>query len=136
MVYSVSIVSSLDRVLSEVLNSELLGVVEALSSRYSFSSSEALSYLGLTEGVSLVRGGGKGKLKEKGKGKERSENVRASLPLPYCGRESVRSDWCQAVRVNHQLYSQCMNVRVSGSSYCLTCKKNAEKNGGNHCMER
>ena len=47
-----------------------------------------------------------------------------SMVLPFCG--VVEASWCQAVRKNHGLYTQCTKSKKDGSDYCSTCLKQAE----------
>ena len=46
------------------------------------------------------------------------------MVLPFCG--VVEASWCQAVRKNHGLYTQCTKSKKDGSDYCSTCLKQAE----------
>jgi len=83
---------------------------------------EALEHLDL-ENVSLTskrRAGGRSKSKvEVG-----SKLCKPSMVLPFCG--VVEASWCQAVRKNHGLYTQCTKSKKDGSDYCSTCLKQAE----------
>ena len=47
-----------------------------------------------------------------------------SMLLPFCG--VVEASWCQAVRFNHGLHTQCTKAKQDGSDYCATCLKQAE----------
>ena len=47
-----------------------------------------------------------------------------SMVIPCCGEIVV--DWCQAVRFNHGLHTQCTNGKVIESDFCKTCSKQAE----------
>ncbi len=73
-------------------------VVSLLASRFNFAEEEALLHL-----------------------KCYSERGRPACPLPFVG--VVQKDWCCGVRKNHDLYSQCTNVRVKDSMLCKTCGK-------------
>ena len=56
------------------------------------------------------------------------ESVKRMIPrliLPFCGEINV--DWCEGVRSNHDLYTQCTNERVN-DLYCNTCQKQADGN--------
>jgi hypothetical protein len=44
--------------------------------------------------------------------------------LPFCG--IVEASWCQAVRFNHGLHTQCTKAKQDGSDYCATCLKQSE----------
>ena len=49
----------------------------------------------------------------------------AKIPLPFCGCENKHN--CIGIRLNHGLYTQCVNLRGDGG-YCSTCKKQADSN--------
>ena len=44
--------------------------------------------------------------------------------IPFCGE--IVEDWCQAVRFNHGLHTQCTNGPLSDGDFCKTCSKQAE----------
>ena len=44
--------------------------------------------------------------------------------IPFCGE--VIEDWCQAVRFNHGLHTQCTNGKIVEGEYCKTCSNQAE----------
>lgn len=44
--------------------------------------------------------------------------------LPFCG--VIEESWCQGIRYNHGLHSQCSNGPVGGGKYCATCAKSAK----------
>ena len=46
------------------------------------------------------------------------------MVLPFCGE--IEGSWCQAVRFNHGLHTQCTNGPTNGGSYCKTCQKSAD----------
>ena len=85
---------------------------------------EALEHLDL-ENVSLTskrRAGGRSKSKVEVGSKLCKR--KPSMVLPFCG--VVEASWCQAVRKNHGLYTQCTKSKKDGSDYCSTCLKQAE----------
>ena len=85
---------------------------------------EALEHLDL-ENVSLTS-----KRRAAGRSKSKVEvgsklcKCKPSMVLPFCG--VVEASWCQAVRKNHGLYTQCTKSKKDGSDYCSTCLKQAE----------
>jgi len=85
---------------------------------------EALEHLDL-ENVSLTS-----KRRAAGRSKSKVEvgsklcKCKPSMVLPFCGE--VEASWCQAVRKNHGLYTQCTKSKKDGSDYCSTCLKQAE----------
>jgi len=43
--------------------------------------------------------------------------------LPWCGQ--IKDCWCNALRANYGLYTQCTMPPLPGESYCKTCSKHA-----------
>ena len=85
-------------------------MVERLASEYGFDANEAKEKLGLLKRSSGPKRDG------------------PRIPLPFCGE--CNEEWCQGVRLNHGLYTQCTQVKLNGKEYCKTCQKQSEKNGG------
>ena len=77
--------------------------IESLATRYGFDAREARSFLAVHA-----------------KGKR----LTPSIPLPFCG--TVNPNWCQGIRVNHGLLTQCTMQRCDGGEYCKTCAKQCE----------
>ena len=46
-----------------------------------------------------------------------------TMLVPFCG--VIVDDWCQGVRLNHGLHTQCTNPAVADGTYCKTCTKGA-----------
>jgi len=101
-------------------------IIEALSDHYKFSSDEAIDmFLRDVKGDEPVR---------KPRGLKASKSLKASkvkretpsIPLPWTG-ECV-DGWCQGLRLNQGLHSQCCMVPTSGGLYCKTCQKQADAN--------
>ena len=92
--------------------------VLALCKHYQLDSDEAFRVLNLESAtVQKVK-------KEK---KEKKEKVAVpAFPLPWTGE--VHECWCEGLRLNHGLYSQCNMERCDDSPYCKTCKKQAAVN--------
>ena len=85
--------------------------VEYLAEKYKFKVSEALQFLNIER---------KEEKKEITKGKNQ-------ILLPFCG--VINSGWCNGVRLNYGLYTQCTNEKDKTSGFCKTCFKQGEKNG-------
>ena len=51
-----------------------------------------------------------------------------SIPLPFCG---VKEDWCQGIRNNRGLYTQCTVAPMADCRFCKTCSAQVEKNATN-----
>jgi hypothetical protein len=96
-----------------------------LAERYGFDAEEALRSLNIGETVKIVKGKKKGTAKVAAKEKK-EKKAEPKMVLPFCGR--VVEEWCEGVKQNHGLYSQCTSEKT-GEKYCKTCKKQAEKNG-------
>ena len=92
--------------------------VAKLASHYKFSADEALEILRLHE-VQVVEG----KERVKTTKPKSSKREVPSIPLPYCGL--IKECWCDGVRLNHGLYSQCTGMRGNGEGgrFCTTCAK-------------
>jgi len=56
--------------------------------------------------------------------KPAKRTAKPAIVLPFCG--TVQDDWCQAVKLNHGLHTQCTLGKVNGQQYCKTCLKHAE----------
>jgi hypothetical protein len=99
--------------LSESVSIYVREVVEALSSEYNFSASEASSKLGLV-GVKVNVVGSKGGVKSQRKVVE----DKSLFPLPFSGRNV--EECCQSLRQSQGLYTQCRNSKASGE-FCKSC---------------
>ena len=62
---------------------------------------------------------------QKSSGKPSSIAIRSKpeMVLPFCGE--VETSWCQGVRFNHGLHTQCTNGPQTDCKYCKTCQKSA-----------
>ena len=84
--------------------------VNQLARKYNFKVIEALKYLNI----------------ERHEEKKEIQKVKNQMLLPFCG--VINSDWCNGVRLNYGLYTQCTNNKDK-SGFCKTCYKQGEKNG-------
>jgi len=103
--------------LSESVSKYVREVVEALSSEYNFSASEASSKLGLVGvglGLKVNVVGSKGGVKSQRKVVE----DKSLFPLPFSGRNV--EECCQSLRQSQGLYTQCRNSKASGE-FCKSC---------------
>ena len=122
--------------LEEMFQQNTVETVKLLGGKYEFNVEEALLFLNITEEVKVevkVKGVKEGKEKEvkepkEKKVKEKKEKKEGpKMVLPFCGR--VVTEWCEGVKLNHGLYSQCVSEKgVSEEKYCKSCKKQAEAN--------
>ena len=95
-------------------------IVRMLSKKYGFDSEEALKHLNLKKNI------------VKSVEKDVTKKKKSSIPLPFCGK--VCEDNCEAIRLNHNLYTQCTNDKmttINGHGVCSTCEKQIEKNSNN-----
>ncbi len=89
--------------------------VEYLSNKYSFKVEEALKFLNLERKV------------EKKEEKKSISKGKNQILLPFCG--VINSDWCNGVRLNYGLYTQCTNDKDKKTGFCKTCSKQGDRNG-------
>ena len=96
--------------------------VKALSVEYGFKAEEALEKMNLEE----VR------MRKTEKNKKAKEET-PSIPLPFTGQ--IKEGWCQAIKQNHGLYSQCNNTAVTEGDVvlCKACNNQKEKKGKPTC---
>lgn len=88
-------------------------IVRELSNKYNFSAEEAMKYLDLTS-------------------KRETKKKQSGVAIPFCGK--INEDNCNAIRLNHGLYTQCTNSKCklnNGHSVCETCDKQISKNSNN-----
>jgi hypothetical protein len=58
------------------------------------------------------------------RGPKLARTAKPTSLIPFCGE--IVEDWCQAVRFNHGLHTQCTNGQLSDGDFCKTCSKQAE----------
>ncbi len=56
--------------------------------------------------------------------KKKVKTAKPSMTVPFCG--VVVEDWCQAVRLNHGLHTQCSNRPRKNGEFCATCQKHVD----------
>ena len=100
---------------SEMMREYTREHVEYLSNKYSFKLEEALKFLNIE------------KQEEKREEKKSITKGKNQILLPFCG--VINSDWCNGVRLNYGLYTQCTNDKDKKTGFCKTCLKQGEKNG-------
>jgi len=117
MSVKLEISSVMDKHFAAACSDYAAGVVERLALKHNFDALAALKELGI---VQVQRQGVK-------KRESKSERLVPSIPLPYCGNGP--EDWCTAIRLNHNLFTQCTMLKVVEGSYCKTCQNQYTKNG-------
>ena len=107
-----------------------LACIHALAKHYGFDAEEAVNRLGIdqvTVKKSATRKKGEGKVKvQKTKAEPKPKREVPEFPLPWTG--SAVDGWCNGLRLNHGLHSQCCMEPIEGGEYCKTCQKQADKN--------
>jgi len=102
-------------------------LIRKLSEKYSFDYEEGMRYVGLSD-VKLKRTQVSKKQEKSEKSSEKSnkseERLIPSIILPFCGK--INESWCNGLRPNHDLYTQCTGIRMKSGSYCKTCQKQAD----------
>ena len=68
------------------------------------------------------------KKRESGKPKSAKKaskiTAKPTVILPFCGE--IQGDWCNGVKFNHGLHTQCTNGPCDTDTYCKTCRKHAD----------
>ena len=90
-------------------------VIRRCSEKYGFSFEEASRELEIE-----VRNKNKKEKKEIKKEKK----VKASFPLPFCGKQE---DCCNALQKNQGLYTQCQSKSLNDQGYCSQCANEMKK---------
>lgn len=139
--YSSAIESGLNTMLSQFGHS----IVSQLSAHYKFDLDEAMRIAGVnqitlektTKTVTKAIKEPKEKKekapkepKEKKAPKEKVERLVPAFPLPFCG--AIVEGWCNGVRANHELYTQCTAEPAGEDKFCKACRKAADGNDGAH----
>lgn len=119
----------MSRSIEKLMASEVVrfttSAVEALATKYNFSASDAIELLGLADvEVSRKTGGPGGKAKTTKEPKAKRDVPKCVLP--FCG--TCVKGWCEGVRLNHGLYTQCQMENDGDSRFCKTCNKQASAN--------
>ena len=99
-------------------------IVKKLASTYGFNAEDAMSELGLVVKIST-------KSSKKSKATRgdslKKENGKPKVVLPFCGEKN--ESWCNRVKLNHGLYTQCTNEIKNDDGTCKTCGKKEGKLG-------
>ena len=108
-----------------------IACIHALADHFKFDAADAIAHLGIAEEVNVKKSAGR----KKGEGKvkaikadiePKSKRETPAFPLPWTG--SPVEGWCNGLRLNHGLHSQCCMVPLDGGDYCKTCQGQADKN--------
>ena len=115
--------------LSEIVKKITQRVVSELATEYGFSEQEALQKLGAiksTQPRDIKEE--KNKINASKETKKKTARNVPQIPLPFCG--IINDNWCQGVRSNYNLYTQCTNNKHKNGQLCATCEKQSQKNNG------
>jgi hypothetical protein len=115
---SVRVSSSLNAGLSVLLDNVRMSTIKACAEHYKFSSTEALTEMGLN--ISL------GVKKEKVVKEREEKREKPEVPLPFTG--VIQEDCCHGLKQNHGLLTQCHKKPTESGDYCQGCQKQADKN--------
>ena len=116
--------------LEEMFQENTVETIKIMAEKYGLNVEEALLFMNVNEEVKIVKGKVKEpkekKVKDAKEKKEKKEKKEGpKIVLPFCGRIVV--NWCEGVRMNHGLYSQCTSEKI-GEKYCKNCLKQADAN--------
>ena len=106
-----------------------IAVIYALAEKYGFDAKEAMTACQLSEikvKKSANRVKGEGKVRTKSKGETKPKREVPAFPLPFCG--TAVEGWCNGLRLNHGLHSQCTMEALKDGEYCKTCQNQCDKN--------
>jgi hypothetical protein len=113
--------------INTLINLVIKNSVEQLASTYSFNANEAFDGLkksglvDIPQNITIPTT----QLRRNTSRTNKSSNLSPNIPLPWCGQKV--DAWCHALRVNHNLFSQCTNpidLCKDNNSYCNTCWSN------------
>lgn len=109
-------------------------IVHVLASEYGFSEEDALLKLKNVTTPPITLEGDRDELKEEPSfapepiptaGTTRDV---PTLPLPFCG--VIKEEWCQGIRCNYNLHTQCVRAKYKDEQLCQTCLNACKKNAG------
>ena len=130
--------------ISDIVNAKIIELlleccrktVVECSQHYGFSAEEALSKMNLLTDFSVLCQGQdnksvvsdissvKSEVEVEVEGSVKSKKV--SIPMPFNG--ICDDSKCQALKLNHGLYTQCETKKQKEKDYCKACENQAEKN--------
>jgi hypothetical protein len=98
-------------------------IVDECAAKYGFDAVEAASQLNFTvlQQTRRPRAAGTGKFEK------RNAAPKPAFPLPWTGVPNTT--WCQGLRLNHGLCSQCTNEPSSETDFCKTCTRTSTPYG-------
>jgi hypothetical protein len=104
-------------------------IVRELADVYEFDYEEAMARLDIDVGVRKKNSTEKRKkdvdVSAQPSKKAKAEKNGPAIILPWCG--IAMPDWCQSIRNNHGLYTQCTNLKQSEGELCVACSNEKAK---------
>ena len=120
---SISLNKATQKAATSIATDFSIAVVHQLASQYKFDAEQAIRDLGISDLTikSNVKKAPKSPKEPKAKWDA------PSVILPWCGMPFMKEGFCQGLRLNHGLHSQC-TMQAKFGDMCLTCHKQCEKN--------
>ena len=100
-------------------------LIRSLAEKHSFDADVEIA--ALTEASITRKAPKKAVVKAKTPKEQKPKRVVPQMPLPWTGESN--DEWCQGIRLNGGLHSQCTNEQTADGTYCKTCQKGADANG-------
>ena len=110
----IDIAKAMEKQLMDMAKKVQLKTIEALSPIYDFEVQDAVNKIGLELKKTEK------KITNKSKTKTRA------IPLPWCGE--VNTEWCNGLRLDGGLHTQCTNSKIEGGKFCKTCQNQCKNN--------
>ena len=113
----------LNRLMMNAAQELAIRAVDYCGSTYGFDAEEARRNMNLMS-LKLAR---KAPIREKQVKMAKEKQARPAFPLPYSGE--CNPNWCNALRQNCGLYTQCQSAKMKNGDYCKTCNTLMQKSG-------
>ena len=120
---SVFVSEQLNRLMINAAQELAIRAVDYCGNTYGFDAEEARRVMNLMA-LKVAR---KAPIREKQSKNPKEKQVRAAFPLPYSGE--CNPTWCNALRQNCGLYTQCQSQKAKNCDYCKTCNTLMQKAG-------
>ena len=120
---SIAINNATKKAATSIATDFSIAVVHQLASKYDFDAEQAIRDLGISDLTIKTMAKKAPKTPKEPKAKWDTPSV----ILPWCGMPFMKKGFCQGLRLNHGLHSQC-TMQAKFGNMCLTCHKQCEKN--------
>ena len=132
---SVAITKATNKACASMASDFSLDVVRVLAEMYKFDADDAIRSLGLSaiaiKKIQKKSASASASTKTSTKKEPKTKWETPACILPWCGIAFPNQDFCQGLRLNHGLHSQCTMKSLEDSKYCSTCHKQSKKNDTN-----